>query len=139
MVPKNDFAFCLNFPVWMVSMRGRTLSFSQTISYLRAALCWEGCSLLSWLALHCWMLLLETHTHVANTEGPWTPNITFFFHPATAELIDWFTNTVHRCLCSLRRVFHSQLFRDAFVLRYVTNSYNLTILHNHKKIPITGV
>ena len=36
-------AFSLNFPVWMVSVQDGTLSFSQTVSYLRAALCWEGC------------------------------------------------------------------------------------------------
>lgn len=36
-------AFCLSFPVWMVSVHNGTLSLSQAVLYLRAVLCWKGC------------------------------------------------------------------------------------------------
>lgn len=66
-----------------------------------------GMSLLSWLS-PCWMLLLETRARAAHTEGPQAPNTAFSFHPGTAELTDWCTNLVCRCLCCLRRAFHPQ-------------------------------
>lgn len=93
-------AFCLNFSVWMVSVQDGTLSFSQ-----REQLC-TGRDVAA--LLQCWMLLLETHTRAANTEGPQTPNIAFSFHPAAAELTDWCPNLVCRCLCCLRRASHPQ-------------------------------
>lgn len=86
---------------------GRTLSFSLIVSHLRAALCWEGCHR-SPGSSRCWMPLLETCTHAAHTKGPPTPNIAFPFRLAAAELTDWCTNLVRRCLCCWRQDFHPQ-------------------------------
>lgn len=73
---------------------------------------------------------------MVTTEDPQTPSIAFSFHPATAELTEWCTDLVYRCL--LRRVLHTQKFRDAFCNKMCA-SYNLIVLHNHRKRPVSGI
>lgn len=95
-----------------VSLSGWSLCRAGLCPFLRQYHTWE--KLCAGKGCHCspgclcWVLLLVTCTCAANTEGPQTPNIAFSFHPATAELTDWCTNLVCRCLCCLRRAFHLQ-------------------------------
>lgn len=75
----------------------------------------------------------------APTECPQAPNLAPSFPPATAEPTGWCADLLCRCLPCLRRAFHPQQFRNLFVIRCVTNGYNLTLLHNRRKIPILCV